>query len=57
MTRLLIVLFGGLTLVAGYLTVRDVGVMEPSVQKHSVRTGSAHARRGGILVGGYRSGK
>lgn len=54
MTRVFIVVFGALTLLAGYLTVYDVGVMEPSVQKHSVRQGSVHR---GHVGGGYRRGK
>lgn len=57
MTKLFIALFGAMTLGAGYLTVNDVGVMEPSIQKHSVRSGSTHRRGGGFFVGGYRGGK
>jgi hypothetical protein len=55
MTRFLLVLFGLLTLGASYLTMYDVGVAQATVDKHSVRSGSAH--RGHIGGGGFRHGK
>lgn len=61
MTKLFIALFGAMTLGAGFLTLNDVGVMEPNLEKRSVRGGSVHGRGGifvgGIFVGGYRGGK
>lgn len=56
MTKLLIAVFGAMTLGAGYMTMNDVGVMEPSIEKRSVRGGSTH-RSGGVFIGGYRGGK
>ena len=56
MTKLFIAVFGAMTLGAGYLTANDVGVMEPTIEKRSIRGGSAH-RGGGVFVGGYRGGK
>lgn len=56
MTKFFIALFGVMTLGAGYITLNDVGVMEPSIQKTSVRGGSAHRRGGVFFVGGYRGG-
>ncbi|MFT5392195.1 MAG: hypothetical protein ACI8PT_002392 [Gammaproteobacteria bacterium] len=57
MTKLFMAIFGAMTLGASYMTVNDVGVMEPSIEKHSVRTGSTHRGVGGVLIGGYRGGK
>ena len=54
MTKVFIVVFGMMTLTATYLTATDVGVMEPSIKKHSVRQGSVYTRS---RVGGYRRGK
>ena len=55
MSKIFLVLFGVMTLGAVYLTVNDVGVMEPTITKHSARQGSVH--RGGFVAGGYRRGK
>lgn len=38
-----------------YLTVFDVGVMDPSITKHSVRQGSVRTRTHGLSS--YRGGK
>ncbi len=57
MTKLFIAVFGVMTLGAGYLTVNDVGVMEPTIQKASVRSGSSHRHGGGFFIGGFRGGK
>jgi hypothetical protein len=55
MTKLFLVLFGVLTIGSLYLTVNDVGVMEPTITKHTARQGSVH--RGGYVGTGYRRGK
>lgn len=55
MTKFMLILFGGLTLGAAALTLTDAGVMEPSIEKPSVRQDSAHA--GIRSLGRYRSGK
>ncbi len=57
MTKLFIAVFGVMTLGAGYLTVNDVGVMEPTIQKASVRSGSSHRHGGVFFIGGFRGGK
>lgn len=54
MTRLVMVIFGALTVGAAYLTFYDVGVMEPSVKKVSAREGSMH---GGFRGSGRARGK
>ena len=54
MSRLVVVIFGVLTLGAAYLTFYDVGVMEPSVKKVSARDGSLH---GGFHGSGRVRGK
>lgn len=54
MTKLFIVVFGTLTVLAIYLTTYDVGVAEPSLTEHSVRQGSVH---GGAAGFGYGRGK
>ncbi len=54
MTRLVFILFTVLTIGAIYVTVNDMGVMEPSIKKSS-REGSAH---GGLRgVGRTHTGK
>jgi len=55
MTRILLFLFGSLTLGATYMTMYDVGVAQAKVDKHSVRSSSVH--RGHIGGGGFRHGK
>ncbi len=57
MTKLFIAVFGVMTLGAGYLTVNDVGVMEPTIQKASVRSGRSHRHGGVFFIGGFRGGK
>lgn len=54
MTKLFILVFGGLTVLAIYLTTYHIGVTEPSLTEHSVRQGSVH---GGVAGFGYRRGK
>lgn len=54
MTKWFFAVFGVLTLAAGYLTAYDVGVMEPSITKHSVRQGSVHP---GLRAARYGRGK
>lgn len=54
MTRLVFILFTVLTIGAVYITVKDVGVMEPSIKKSS-REGSVHSGLRG--VGRTHSGK
>ncbi len=52
MTKVFLVVFGLLTAGSVYLTVADVGLMDPSITKHSVRQGSAHrGNRRGIRAG------
>lgn len=54
MTKIFMVIFGLLTVIAIYVTAMDIGVYKPSIEKNSVRDGSAgHAR----YHGGYRRGK
>jgi len=53
MTKFLMAMFFSLTAGAAYMTLYDVNVMEPSIEKHSVRQGSTH--RG--VRGGFGGGK
>ena len=55
MTKIFILLFGLLTAGAIMMTVFDVGVMEPTITRHSIRDGSLHT--GAHRLGGYRGGK
>jgi len=54
MTRLVFILFTVLTFGAAYITMQDMGVMEPSIKKSS-REGSVHNGLRG--VGRTHSGK
>ncbi len=51
MAKLMFIAFTGLTAIAVYATTANVGVMEPSITKQSVRTGSARGP-GFVYVGG-----
>ena len=55
MTKVFMVFFGLMTVGAIYMTAFDVGVMDPSITKHSVRQGSTHIY--GSRMGSYRGGK
>ena len=61
MIKLFSVIFAGLTAGAVYLTINDVGVLDPSIERPSVRQGSvsrgSRAYGYGGLRGGYRGGK
>ena len=58
MTKVFVVVFSLLTGVATWMTVADVGVLEPEV-KQQLRDRSVHGGvgRGGIRRGGIRRGK
>ncbi|MEM7407141.1 MAG: hypothetical protein AAF458_17715 [Pseudomonadota bacterium] len=52
MNKVIVVLFGVLTLTSVYMTTRNIGVLEPTVQRADLRDGSA--RGGRTYVGGSR---
>ena len=51
MNKLVIVIFGLLTVGSVFLSVRHVGVTSPNIETPSVRFGSSHSG-GGFWVGG-----
>lgn len=55
MTKIFMMMFGVMTAGAIYMTAYDVGVMDPSITKHSVKHGSTHVR--GSRLRSYRGGK
>ena len=57
MIKVFLLVFTALTATAGYLTIYEVGVIDASVIKHSVRQGSVRRGPSGLFIGGYRRGK
>lgn len=61
MIKVFSVIFAGLTAGAVYMTMNDVGVLDPTIRKPSVRQGSVasggRVHGYGGLRGGYRGGK
>ena len=55
MTKFFLAFFGLMTAGAVYMTVYDVGVMEPSITQPSIRQGSVHGGTGRLRS--YRGGK
>jgi hypothetical protein len=49
MGKVMLVIFATLTFGSVYMTVKDVGVMEPTLRKSDVRQGSARTH---VFVGG-----